>query len=121
MDVESCRQSKGFDCIERERTDLVGRECTRRQAYSADTAGRYAIEGSTTMLEVAYAVASACPARSMKANIGRLEHRSATSGTLDLPEQADVPVESWLSLSEQADIVFKYPSSAYRNVWKYSH
>eukprot|EP00171_Calliarthron_tuberculosum_P022563 IDg22563t1 len=45
------------------------------------------------MLEVACAVASAHPARSMKAIIGQLEHRSATSGPLDLPEQADVPVE----------------------------
>eukprot|EP00171_Calliarthron_tuberculosum_P023202 IDg23202t1 len=43
--------SKGFDCMERERTDLAGRECTRRQAYSADTVGRRAIEGSATMLE----------------------------------------------------------------------
>eukprot|EP00171_Calliarthron_tuberculosum_P009849 IDg9849t1 len=62
-----------------EQTDLVGRECTRRQAYSADTVGRCAIEGSATMLEVVYAVASARPDRSMKANIGPLEHRSATS------------------------------------------
>eukprot|EP00171_Calliarthron_tuberculosum_P006425 IDg6425t1 len=81
-DVEIFRQSKGFDCIYRERTDLVGRECTRRQAYSADTVGRCAIEGSATMLEVAYAVASARSARSMKAKIGRLEHRSATSSPL---------------------------------------
>eukprot|EP00171_Calliarthron_tuberculosum_P004419 IDg4419t1 len=79
-DVESCWQSKRFDCIVTERTDLVGRECTRRQAYSAETVGWCAIEGSATMLEVAYAVASARPDRNMKANIGRLEHRSATSG-----------------------------------------
>eukprot|EP00171_Calliarthron_tuberculosum_P011123 IDg11123t1 len=95
--AEGCREllaEKRVDCIVRERTDLVGRECTRRQAYSADTVGRCAIEGSMTMLEVAYAVASARPARSMKANIGRLEHWNATSRLLDLPEQDDVPVES---------------------------
>eukprot|EP00171_Calliarthron_tuberculosum_P009770 IDg9770t1 len=67
------------------------------------------------MLEVACAVANARPARSMKTNICRLEHRSATSGPLDLPEQADVPVKSWLSSSEQTDDEFKYPSYAYRN------
>eukprot|EP00171_Calliarthron_tuberculosum_P004671 IDg4671t1 len=41
---------------------------------------QFAIEGSGTMLEVAYAVVSARPARGRKANIGRLEHRSAMSG-----------------------------------------
>eukprot|EP00171_Calliarthron_tuberculosum_P023181 IDg23181t1 len=70
---------ENFGLYERELIDLVGRKCTLRQAYSADAVGRCAIEGSATILEVAYAVASARPARSMKANIGRLEHRSATS------------------------------------------
>eukprot|EP00171_Calliarthron_tuberculosum_P007064 IDg7064t1 len=39
-------------------------------AYLAETVGRYAIEGSATMLEDAYAVASTHPARGRKANIG---------------------------------------------------
>eukprot|EP00171_Calliarthron_tuberculosum_P006958 IDg6958t1 len=78
-DVENRWQSKWFNCIERERKDLVGGECTPRETYSADTVRRCTIESSATTLEIAYAVASARQARSMKAKIGRLEHRSATS------------------------------------------
>eukprot|EP00171_Calliarthron_tuberculosum_P019594 IDg19594t1 len=63
----------------RERIDLVG-----RNAHASSPTwpkSRALCDGRNgTVLEVAYAVASARLARSMKANIGRLEHQSATSG-----------------------------------------
>eukprot|EP00171_Calliarthron_tuberculosum_P022278 IDg22278t1 len=49
------------------------------QSTLARKVGRCAMKGNAKVLEVAYAVASARPARITKANIGRLEHRSATS------------------------------------------
>eukprot|EP00171_Calliarthron_tuberculosum_P022385 IDg22385t1 len=77
---ERCWKRKGVECIEGERTDLAGQECTLIQANLAETVGRCAIEDSATMSEVACAVAIACPDRGRRAKIGRLEHRSASIG-----------------------------------------